>query len=465
MKPWVLTGLRVWRGPERGAGGDSVALDPVGGRVLAVGSRAEATAAAGPRARVEDGGGRWLVPGFVDPHIHLTAMAAAAASGADCSDVQSAGELLERVARRAAATTGGWVSLHGLEHRLEGGTSFELPSPELLEAAAGSRPVRVRHRSLHGWVLGPQAAAAAGCSPGWAADPAGAIARRLPPAHGAAALDSGLEEVSRELLRAGVTACLDTGAANGTAELARLRGWRSAGILRQDARALTRSRCPGSAGRKLLPEADWSVARMRALLEEAWSWADLVAVHCADVETLGLVIEAAEAVQALGGRRRTLRVEHAVSCPPEWIPRLAGLNAAVVTHPAMVWAHGARYSRDADCGPASWLYRLRSWIAGGVRLAFGSDAPAGPALPILQLRAAVQRRCRDGTPFGPQETVDTGTALAALTAWPADLSGFKHQGRLEAGQAGSAVLLAGDPWRAPGELEVAGVIHRGRWVA
>jgi len=42
-----------------------------GGRILAVGSRAEVEALAGPGTRVVDAGGRTLLPGFVESHLHL----------------------------------------------------------------------------------------------------------------------------------------------------------------------------------------------------------------------------------------------------------------------------------------------------------------------------------------------------------------------------------------------------------
>ena len=47
------------------------AVAVAGGSILAVGSRAEVEALAGPGARVVDAGGRTLLPGFVESHLHL----------------------------------------------------------------------------------------------------------------------------------------------------------------------------------------------------------------------------------------------------------------------------------------------------------------------------------------------------------------------------------------------------------
>ena len=47
------------------------AVAVAGGRILAVGSAAEVAALAGPGTRVIDAGGRTLLPGFVESHLHL----------------------------------------------------------------------------------------------------------------------------------------------------------------------------------------------------------------------------------------------------------------------------------------------------------------------------------------------------------------------------------------------------------
>jgi predicted amidohydrolase YtcJ len=72
-----------------------------GGRILAVGSRAEVEALAGPSTRVVDAGGRTLLPGFVESHLHLVL------GGNELSQLQLGGvEGFEELARlfRAYAT-------------------------------------------------------------------------------------------------------------------------------------------------------------------------------------------------------------------------------------------------------------------------------------------------------------------------------------------------------------------------
>ncbi len=65
----IITNAKVLTMDEGRPRAEAVAL--AGGRILAVGSRAEVEALAEPGTRVVDAGGRTLLPGFVESHLHL----------------------------------------------------------------------------------------------------------------------------------------------------------------------------------------------------------------------------------------------------------------------------------------------------------------------------------------------------------------------------------------------------------
>jgi predicted amidohydrolase YtcJ len=65
----IITNAKVLTMDEARPRAEAVAL--AGERILAVGSRAEVEALAGPATRVIDAGGRTLLPGFVESHLHL----------------------------------------------------------------------------------------------------------------------------------------------------------------------------------------------------------------------------------------------------------------------------------------------------------------------------------------------------------------------------------------------------------
>ena len=65
----IITNAKVLTMDDGRPRAEAVAI--AGGRILAVGSRAEVEALAGPGTKVVDAGGRTLLPGFVESHLHL----------------------------------------------------------------------------------------------------------------------------------------------------------------------------------------------------------------------------------------------------------------------------------------------------------------------------------------------------------------------------------------------------------
>src|SRR5215471_5072884 len=65
----VVTNARVWTGDP--ARPQAEALAVVGERIVAVGSRAEVDLWRGAATQVVDAGGRRVLPGFNDAHVHF----------------------------------------------------------------------------------------------------------------------------------------------------------------------------------------------------------------------------------------------------------------------------------------------------------------------------------------------------------------------------------------------------------
>jgi predicted amidohydrolase YtcJ len=65
----VVTNARVWTGDP--ARPEAEALAVLGGRIVAVGSRSGIEGGRGPRTLVLDAGGRRVLPGFNDSHLHF----------------------------------------------------------------------------------------------------------------------------------------------------------------------------------------------------------------------------------------------------------------------------------------------------------------------------------------------------------------------------------------------------------
>jgi len=160
----LLTGGRVttFADPDQGpAEAQSVAI--VGGRIHAVGSDAELAGLAPLARRVVDLGGRRVIPGLIDSHIHAVRAGVSWSVSLHWEDVRSVAEALETIRARAAQLPAGvWIPVIGGWHRrqfAEGRT----PTPEELTAAAPEHPVYIQETYDFGFL---NAAGLAAC--GWA---------------------------------------------------------------------------------------------------------------------------------------------------------------------------------------------------------------------------------------------------------------------------------------------------------
>src|SRR5262249_36322631 len=132
------------------------------GRVLAIGARTEVRRAAGPSAHRIDCDGAALLPGLVDAHLHLFALATRQAH-LDCSHFRPVDEVLEAVRTGAARIAGDdWIRGEGLDETLLG----RLPTAAELDVASPRAPVRLRHRSRHASVLSGRGLARLGARSG-----------------------------------------------------------------------------------------------------------------------------------------------------------------------------------------------------------------------------------------------------------------------------------------------------------
>jgi predicted amidohydrolase YtcJ len=407
------------------------------------------------RGSAVDCGGGALLPGLVDHHVHLHALAAARRS-VDCA----APDLAVALAA-APADEHGWV--RGTGHP---GDDLDVHA---LDALHPDRPVRVQHRSGALWVLNSRALAAIGPldHPGVerAADgtPTGRLFRaddwlraRLP--------GSGLPDLSAlgaELAGYGITAVTDA-----TPDLS-VAAARALTAVPQRVTLLGlpvgAAPPPGAAVGPLkivladsgLPPFDELVARIRA----AHAAGRGVAVHSVTRESLVLLLAALDEA----GRHPADRVEHAALVPEELVPALRGL--AVVTQPGFLTDRGDLFRREVPAEEHADLYRCRSLLGAGVAVALSSDAPYGPVDPWAVIAAATTRRTPDGAPLGSGEAVDARQALEAYLAPPDDPGGPPR--RIAPGTPADLVLLhrpLAPALAAPSAAVVRGTVIGGRWV-
>ncbi len=438
------------------------------GRVLAVGGTNEVRRAAGRTVRRLDCGGATVLPGIVDPHLHLLALATRGAH-LDCGPFRTIEELLTAVRMRARALpAGSWLRGEGLDETRLG----RLPTATELDRTSPRAPVRLRHRSRHASVLSGAGLQLLGRRAGIelrGGRPTGlvhgderAISRVVGPLP-REVLVTGLADVARELVALGITTVAD----------ATPRTWASAAPLREamasrrfaprvfamrsPGAARWRGECPYAGPVKIMVEEgpsgmDPSAAVLARRIARA-ARDGPVAVHCLGATTLVAALAAFAALPRALRARGPHRLEHVAECPPPLVSRIAALGLTVVTNPAFVRVRGDVYRAETDPAAWSWLYRARSLVAAGVPVAAGSDAPIGPLSPWVALAAARTRRTASGAVLGARERLGAEAALVLFTRGAADSLGARALGRLRAGGPADLVVVEPDPLRAsPDEL-------------
>lgn len=139
----VIRDAKVWTGA--GMTGAPTAVAVRDGRIQLVGSDADVAALTGPGTRVIDAGGRRVIPGLIDSHIHMVRAGLTWNQNVDWSGVRSLAEGLAAIAAKVAATPAGtWVCVVGgwgpgqfAERRM--------PTVAELDAISSDHPIYVQY--------------------------------------------------------------------------------------------------------------------------------------------------------------------------------------------------------------------------------------------------------------------------------------------------------------------------------
>src|SRR4051812_47304977 len=133
----VITHANVWTGEAGQPAANAVAI--VGDRIAAVGSADEIEQWRGAGTREIDAGGRRVLPGFNDAHVHFVD-GGAQLDYLDLKDAPTAGELARRVGDRAKAMAPGEWMLGG-NWDDQNWTPARLPTKELVDGSTAATPV------------------------------------------------------------------------------------------------------------------------------------------------------------------------------------------------------------------------------------------------------------------------------------------------------------------------------------
>jgi predicted amidohydrolase YtcJ len=520
----LLTNARIHTLDPARPSASALVID--GGRLLAVGG--DELSAEFDGAEREDLGGRVVLPGLNDAHLHLQEYALSLQI-IDC-ELATKEAVLSRLAERARqARPGEWLRGHGWNQDAWGGA---WPSAADLDAAAPLNPVYLTSKSLHACWVNSLALNLAGVSAG-SPDPADGrilrdrqgvpsgillesavkLVKEAVPEIDPHALAAQLRQVIPGLLRMGLTGVhdFDTGPCFQALQILHERG----GLDLRVVKSIPLERLPQAAvlglrtgyGDDLLRLgavklfADGALGpRTGAMLEpyvdEAQNRGILVldgekvfehgclaagsglslAVHAIGDRAVREVLDGFERLRAFE-RERGLpalrhRIEHVQTIHPEDAGRLAELGIIASMQP--VHAPSDRLMAERWLGKRAALsYAWRTQLDHGARLAFGSDAPVESPNPFLGLHAAVTRQGLDGTPrpqgWHPEQRLTVREAVEGFVSGPAYAAGMEDRlGRLSPGFLADLIVVDVDPFACE-PAELAGILPAatmlgGRWV-
>jgi len=462
-----------------------------------------------PSPEVVDLGGRCVLPGFTDSHVHFPTWSVAQRD-VKLDGAASLAEALERV--RSHATTGDWVRGTGWRS-----PEWETqPTKQALDEVTGAAPAALWSKDYHSLWLNSAALALAGDDlevEGGVVerDDAGELTGILREesawqfrARFGAVLDDEWVDATRDGLRLaasrGVVAVHDKDGWLGAPRIFQriadqeglsLRVWQSVPYERlEELEALTfHSRLgdehlrvgylkvfmDGTLGSQTAWMLDGTGVRITSgdelaeIVRRAAAAGWPVGVHAigdrANREALDAFESTREIWAPLGLRQR---IEHAQCLAPEDVGRFAEIGVAC----SVQFSHAPS---DRDLADRFWpdktggAYAFRSLWDSGAVVANGSDAPVEELDPLAGIRAGALRTIDDRPAWHPEERLTVEQALLASTVNPAWLAGDEHsRGKLLPGYLADLVVLTRDPLDCPEDelesVQVVATMVGGRWV-
>jgi hypothetical protein len=501
----IVRHARIWTGSTGHPEASAVAV--LGDRIVAVGGEQDVLGWRGPKTRVVDAGGRRLLPGFNDAHVHLPD-GGGLLGGVPLSDAATREEFVRRVGRLAAsAGPGEWVQAWGWDETKW--SPAAVPIRQDIDPVTAGHPTIAFRYDGHMLVANSEALKLAGITRD-TPDPVGGVI--VHDEHGeptGALKDAALDLLMKAVPEPGpaqrrriVKLALAEAASHGVTSLqamsldypwiATLRELADAGELtarvyvapqiatvEDQARLGTgkafgtpllkigalKSVADGSLGsntaffyepflnqngnRGLLSDDMVPLGKMRDRMLRADGANLQLCIHAIGDAAIGTVLDLFQDVERSNGPKdRRWRIEHAQHLAAGDFDRFAKLGVIASVQPYHAIDDGRWLEERIGRDRASRTYAFRSFLDHGVRLALGTDWPVAPLDPMLTLYAATTRATLDGrNPQGwfPEQKLTVREALSAYTLGSA-YAQFAEQdlGTIEAGKYADFVLVNAD---------------------
>lgn len=486
------------------------ALAIQGARIIAAGTRKEIEHWIGPKTRVLDLKGRFVMPGFNDAHVHL-GNAGRGKSSVDLTGVRSLAEMQARIRTHLSEfAPGKWITGRGWDHSLW--SEPRIPTRTDLDAVSTEHLMLLGRVDGHSAVANSAALAKAsitrdtpnpeggdivrdpsGEPTGWLKEKAIGLVSRHIPSPTRAQRKHALELALREAVENGVTSLQDNSAwedflalqelKRGGKLRARVTEWLSFDAPIETLKAqreqggttdpwlktgALKGVTDGSGGSHsaamLEPFADepgnrgilrYDPEQLKQMVIERDQAGFQIALHAIGDRATRVSLDAFAAARAVNPRRRNRRhkIEHAQFVHPDDAARFAELRVIASMQPSHL-LNDMRWAPQL-LGPDRYAeaYPWNSMLKHSPALAFGTDYPVERINPFRGLYAAVTREFETGGPNGgwvPEEKINLEDAIRAYT-WGSAVAEFEEQrkGTLAPGKFADLIVLSQDLTRLP----------------
>lgn len=499
----IVTNANVWTVDRNHPRAEAVAI--LNQRIVAVGSSAEMDNWRGPQTRIIDAGGKLLLPGFNDAHVHFVT------GGSQLDQVQlTSAKTREEFTKRIAAQArklkkGDWIL--GGDWDEQNWSPPELPAHDWIDAVTPDNPVFIERHDGHESLANAVAMKLAGITAATRSPAGGEIVRDSQGNPTGIFKDAAQSLVGKAIPEPGLDArikaakrALDYAASLGVTSLQDMvpdyadieaysvlqeRGeltsriyvapiethWRDqarigirhsfgSDYLRMGA---VKGFADGSLGsttayffqpyvdapntRGLLSNEMQPVSGMRDRLAGADKAGLQLCVHAIGDQAISILLDIFQTIEkANGDRDRRWRIEHAQHMAPKDFQRFARLHVIASVQPYHAIDDGQWAERRIGPIRAKTTYAFRTFLDDGVHLAFGTDWTVAPLNPMLGLYAAVTRATLDGKhPHGwiPEQKISIAEAIEAYTQGSA-YAEFqeKEKGSITPGKLADLVLIS-----------------------